>query len=260
MSRSGFDLCRAAMAVDGTTAPEQSVLLVLAIMANDDRQCWPGINGANGLTGKTKLSERTVQRAVQGLKDAGHISWIDKPGRGRVYVVHPRQSDTPTEATPAAVTPRHSDTRQRDTPVTVAPTPVTVTPKQPRTTTTSTDASHPKRSRALKHPAFVLPDDMPAEAWSSFEQMRKATRKPLTDDARYLAVGRLRTLRKQGHDPTAVLNHSTLNNYQGLFPPKDDNHGNLASNDRSAAIQNPRLRAAVELEAERAGGVGAGRF
>lgn len=222
MSRSGFDLCRAAMAVEGTTAPEQSVLLVLAIMANDDRQCWPGINGQNGLTGKTKLSERTVQRAVQGLKDAGHISWIDKPGRGRIYVVHPRQSDTPERDTPASVTPRQPDTRHSDTPVTVTPTPVTVTPKQPRTTITSTDASHPTRLRTPKAPAFALPDDMPAEAWSDFEQMRKTIRKPLTDKARALAIERLRALRQQGHDPTAVLNHSTLNNYQGLFPPKDD--------------------------------------
>lgn len=159
MKLTGFDLCRAAMSVEGTTAPEQSVLLVLAIMANEDRQCWPGINGPNGLTGKTKLSERTVQRAVQGLKDAGHISWVEKPGRGRIYVVHPRHSDTPKEATPAAVTPRQADTRQSGTPVTVTPTPVTVTPKQPRTTNTSTDASHPPRSREPKLKPSRLPDD-----------------------------------------------------------------------------------------------------
>lgn len=129
MTLSGFDLCRAALAVTDITAPEQSVLMVLAIMANADAQCWPGINGAVGLTGKTKLSERTVQRAVQGLKDAGHINWVDRPGRGRIYVVHPRHGDTPSETTPATVTPRQSDT-----PVTVAATPVTVAPKQPRST------------------------------------------------------------------------------------------------------------------------------
>jgi len=71
----GFDLCRAAMNVEGISAPEQSVLNVLAIMANDEARCWPGINGPTGLTGKTKLSERSVQRAVQALKDAGHINW-----------------------------------------------------------------------------------------------------------------------------------------------------------------------------------------
>jgi hypothetical protein len=120
----GFDLCRAAMSVVGISAPEQSVLNVLAVMANDEARCWPGINGPTGLTGKTKLSERSVQRAVQALKDAGHINWQDLPGRGRIYLVHPRQSDTP-----ATVTPRHTVT-----PVREAPTPATVAPKLPRTT------------------------------------------------------------------------------------------------------------------------------
>lgn len=120
----GFDLCRAAMSVVGISAPEQAVLNVLAIMANDEARCWPGINGPTGLTGKTKLSERSVQRAVQALKDAGHINWQDLPGRGRIYLVHPRQSDTPATVAP----------RQTVTPVREAATPATVAPKLPRTT------------------------------------------------------------------------------------------------------------------------------
>lgn len=136
MKLAGFTLCRAAMAVEGITAPEQSVLLTLAVMANEDAQCWPGIAKIVSLT---KLSERTVQRAVQGLKDAGHLTWVEKPGRGRTYVVTPRQTGTPIEETPVALTPVAltpvtETPRQSDTPVTVAPTPVTVTPKQPRTT------------------------------------------------------------------------------------------------------------------------------
>lgn len=136
----GFDLCRAAMSVEGITAPEQSVLTVLAIMSNDEAKCWPGINGPAGLTGKTKLSERTVQRAVQGLKDAGHIGWEEKSGKGRTYTVHPRQGVTPN--------PRQADTRHSDTPVTETPTPVTVTPNLPVTTITSPVASQPTRTRA----------------------------------------------------------------------------------------------------------------
>lgn len=207
----GFDLCRAALAVDGITAPEQGVLTTLAIMANGDGQCWPGIAG---LVARTKLSERTVQRAVQGLKDAGHVSWVDRPGRGRIYVVHPRQSDTPDEATPVTVTPRQSGT-----PVTVTPTPVTVTPKQPRTTTSPKTSSSPKS--AGKPVTFALPDDIPADEWADFESMRRSIRKPMTDAARHKAIARLRLLAEDGHPPGAVLSHSTLNNYQGLFPPKD---------------------------------------
>lgn len=135
------------MAVADISAPEQGVLLVLCVMANDEAKCWPGINGAAGLTGKTKLSERTVQRAVQGLKEKGHISWVDIDGKGRIYTVAPRQADTPT---PVTATPRQSGT-----PVTVAPTPATVTPKLPRTTITPKKASPPLGSRAPKRATAI---------------------------------------------------------------------------------------------------------
>jgi hypothetical protein len=166
----GFALCRASMSVVGITAPEQSVLTALAIMSNDDAQCWPAINGAAGLTGKTKLSERTVQRAVQALKDAGHINWVDKPGRGRVYIVHPRQSDTPSEATPVTVAPRQSDTRHSDTPVTQALTPVTVAPNQP--VSTIVQKATPSSQRA-KSSGFGPPDQVSHDAWEAFCKQRK---------------------------------------------------------------------------------------
>jgi hypothetical protein len=155
----GFDLCRAAMTVEGITAPEQSVLLVLAVMANDDAQCWPPINGATGLTSKTKLSERTVQRAVQGLKDADHINWVDKPGRGRTYVVHPRQAGTSRESTPVTETPVSVTPRHSDTPVTVTPTPVTVTPKLPVTTNIPQKASPSSVARTQKQRGTMVPAD-----------------------------------------------------------------------------------------------------
>lgn len=251
MTLTGFDLCRAAMAVTGITAPEQSVLLTLAVMANADAQCWPGINGAAGLTGKTKLSERTVQRAVQGLKDAGHINWVDTPGRGRTYVVHPRHSDTPKEATPASVTPRQPDTRQSDTPVTVTPTPVTVTPKQPVSTITSPVASQPTRSRARKAPAFLPPSDIPEAEWEAFEEMRVAIRKPLSPKGRDLAIARLRKLADDGYPPGVVLNHSTLNNYQGLFPPpQEDRNGSRNGHHRAEPSVGRSIAAAQDWLAE----------
>jgi hypothetical protein len=220
VSRVGFDLCRDAMAVEGVTAPEQSVLLTLAVMANDDRQCWPGIAG---IIARTKLSERTVQRSLQGLKDAGHLSWVDKPGRGRVYVIHPRHSGTSNEATPATVTPRQSDTRQSGTPATVAPTPVRVAPKQPRTTISQKDK--PSENMRARTPAFIPPDDIPSEPWADFADMRRRIGKPLSPKACELAVARLRKLAEDGWPPGDVLNHSTLNSYQGLFPLKDHQHG-----------------------------------
>jgi hypothetical protein len=72
---------------------------------------------------------------------------------------------------------------------------------------------------------FVLPADIPAEPWGAFERMRAKIKKPMTDDARSLAVARLRKLRDEdGWPPGDVLNHCTLNNYQGIYPPKARNH------------------------------------
>jgi len=206
----GFDLCRAAMNVAGITAPEQSVLTTLAIMANDKAQCWPGINGTAGLTGKTKLSERTVQRAVQSLRDAGHITCEEISGKGRIYTVHPRHSDTP----PVTVTPR-----QADTPVTVTPTPVTVAPKQP-VSTTSTKATPSPKKRAAS-PAFVPPSDIPEAEWEGYEEMRRRIGKPMTPKARDLAIKKLREFAESGFPPGEVLNNSIFNSWQGLFAPKD---------------------------------------
>ena len=39
--------------------------------------------------------------------------------------------------------------------------------------------------------------------------------KPLTDRAVSLAIGKLEELRRQGQDPNAVLDQSTLHNWQG---------------------------------------------
>lgn len=79
---------------------------------------------------------------------------------------------------------------------------------------------------------FSLPDDIPADLFAEFEAMRNRIRKPLTDHGRRLAVDRLHELAADGWPPGQVLNHSILNNYQGLFPPKEIRNGKRPANDR----------------------------
>ncbi|MBW6523453.1 helix-turn-helix domain-containing protein [Sphingomonas sp. RHCKR47] len=117
----GFDLCRAAVAVEGISAPEQSVLMVLAIMADKQAQCWPSVAM---LVAKTKLSERAVQNAVKALALAGHMTRTERPGRGVIYSLHPRIVCTPAQDAPV------QDVR----PAGDAPTPAPPAPNQPRTT------------------------------------------------------------------------------------------------------------------------------
>lgn len=83
---------------------------------------------------------------------------------------------------------------------------------------------------------FDLPDDIPAQPFAAFVEMRKAIGKKLTDNGKRLAVTKLRKLRDEdGWPPGEVLNHSTLNSYQGLFPPSKD-RSNGQSRSQSSGV------------------------
>lgn len=180
----GFDLCRAAVAVTDISAPEQSVLMVLAIMANDVAQCWPPIAGQTGLTSKTKLSERAVQNAVKALAAAGHITRDERRGKGVLYTIHPRTSCTPAQDAPA----------QTVRPAGGAPTPAPRAPKQPITTNTSDANASSVKSRAPRAP---WPKDMPppsgvaGDQWAGFIEHRVAKRQRLTPRAYELLTAKL---------------------------------------------------------------------
>ena len=68
--------------------------------------------------------------------------------------------------------------------------------------------------------SFICPDWLPKEQWNDYVEMRVKIRKPLTDKAKTLAVGKLKKLAEEGHDPGEVLNQSTIGSYQGLFELK----------------------------------------
>jgi hypothetical protein len=79
--------------------------------------------------------------------------------------------------------------------------------------------SKPKSKTTAQAPApFVLPDWVPSEPWSDFLAMRRAQHRPPTLHAKELLVAELDKLRADGDDPGAVLERSTMNSWQGLFP------------------------------------------
>src|SRR5690348_2585117 len=65
---------------------------------------------------------------------------------------------------------------------------------------------------------MTLPDWLPSEAWQGYIDMRKKIKRPMTDRAIQLAINTLDKMRQQGQDVAAVLDQSTLNSWQGLFP------------------------------------------
>lgn len=67
----------------------------------------------------------------------------------------------------------------------------------------------------------ILPDWVPADDWAGFVEMRKAIKKPLTNRAHDLAISKLLSLKNDGHNPASVLQQSTLNCWQDLYPPRE---------------------------------------
>jgi DNA-binding transcriptional MocR family regulator len=74
------------------TPPQKFVLLLLANNANDEGMAYPSITR---LARYSNLGERTVQRAITALADAGCLTIRARPGRSSVYLIHPERGDTP---------------------------------------------------------------------------------------------------------------------------------------------------------------------
>lgn len=179
---------------------EKLVLLALADWSNDAGECWPSIAR---VAEKTGVGTRTVQRAIRKAEKEGIVKRDEVLGKGNRYTINPCHNDTPATVTPL---PERQGT------------PATVAPNTSRHTSRKKDKPSSKRVREK----FDLPDDIPKAEWDGFVEMRKSIGKRLTVNAMHLAVKRLRKLRDEdGWPPGDVLEHSTLNSYQGLFPPKD---------------------------------------
>lgn len=212
-------------------ASEKLVLLALADCANDEGGCWPSMAT---LTKKCSKGERTVQAAIQALVKGGHLTREERPGKGCLYTVHPRNNCAPAKSAP---------------PQKLARTPAESAGKPSRTTIVEeAKASPTKRARPKKSDPFVLPDWIPADAWMRFVAMRKSIGKPISDDGKTLAVSKLRALADDGHPPGAVLDQSTFSSWLGLFPIKDQ------SNDRSKQpSRGGSTRDAAQLALQRMG-------
>lgn len=78
-----------------------------------------------------------------------------------------------------------------------------------------------KRREDKETNAFALPDWVPEDAWKDFEQMRVKRRKPLTDRARSIAVGKLDDLRQDGNDVRMVIEQTILHSWDTFYEIKE---------------------------------------
>lgn len=93
---------------------------------------------------------------------------------------------------------------------------------------------------------MVLPEWVSIEAWDGYLEMRKTIKKPLTERGKKLALGKLNDLRRQGFDPSMVLDQSTFMSWQGLFPIKGERDGDGASRKTFDAIRRDSSVSAIQ--------------
>lgn len=100
--------------------------------------------------------------------------------------------------------------------------------------------------------AFELPSRIPAEPWAGWIEMRVKMKKRPTVKAMQLAIRELDKLAEQGWPPGEVLDHCTMNGYQGIFPPKGNR--NERNSDRQTGVHDPMVRTILRRQTERASG------
>lgn len=76
---------------------EKMVLLCLCDFSNDSGVCWPSVPT---IAKKCSKGDRTVQAAIQWLRDNGYCSWDETPGKPHRFTLNPRKICTPAETAP----------------------------------------------------------------------------------------------------------------------------------------------------------------
>lgn len=78
------------------------------------------------------------------------------------------------------------------------------------------------------------------DALTEFVKFRKQIKKPMTDRAVELAIGKLQKMTTDADEQIAIINQSILNGWQGLFPLKEDSQkqANPAKQDKISEVDN----------------------
>jgi len=113
------------------------------------------------------------------------------------------------------------------------------------------DKSSPSRRVRAQKPQIEVPDWIPKTAWDGWIEMRRLKHAKPSPHAITLAIGELEKLRRDGHDPGAVLDQSTLKNWTGLFPIKEQS--NVKRPDNDGLGRTGRAMLAVENQLRQAG-------
>ena len=132
------------------------------------------------------------------------------------------RTETATETAPTVLSICNYDKYQA--PEVVNETVVELFQRQDRdsTETQNKEENKGKKRKNLSPTPFLpeLPDWLPGDVWEAFTAMRQSIKKPMTETAMKLIIGKLDRFRRLGFDPVQVLERSIVNCWQDVFEPK----------------------------------------
>ncbi len=78
-----------------------------------------------------------------------------------------------------------------------------------------------KNEKNVKKEKIVLPDWLDLKIWAEYKKYRQNGKAKFTLHAQRLAIGTLKRLKKEGNNPSDVINQTIERGWSGLFPVKD---------------------------------------
>ncbi len=75
-------------------------------------------------------------------------------------------------------------------------------------------------------PVATLPDWLPIDSWNAFLEMRKKQHKPATERAQNMLCKKLHQMLDEGANIAAILDQSTMNCWQDVFPLREERKPN----------------------------------
>lgn len=83
-----------------------------------------------------------------------------------------------------------------------------------------TEREGERETEKEKKDSIEIPDWIPLEDWNDFVAMRKQIKKPMTDRAKRIVLGKLEDMKNRGVDVSIALQNSIANNWQNIYEPK----------------------------------------
>ena len=105
-----------------------------------------------------------------------------------------------------------------------------------------------------------LPEWMPIEAWNGYVEMRKAIKKPMTDNAKKLAISKLQGFHEKGFDIKGILEKSTFHNWQGLYGHDDDGGRHGSGNKGNTGQHSGSRQRTKRFSGEESDDISSGKF